>query len=144
MNDATNWLAGQRKNDLRVFSGSAWVVQHPEWTAYTPTITANTGAFTTVSAAGRYIRVGSALHINVVITVTTNGTAAGFVILPLPTGITSQSAALIPGRENGVSRTMLQGVIGASGTNFNIFDYANNYPAANGASLIMTGVIEVI
>ena len=61
------------------------------WTAYTPTVTASSGAFTTVSAAGRAKLVGKTRHFTVTVTITTAGTAAGAIWLTLP-GSAAQSA----------------------------------------------------
>src|SRR6187551_965140 len=54
------------------------------WSTYTPTITAGTGTFTTVSGAGRYKKIGRVVHLFILVTITTNGTAASWVQATLP------------------------------------------------------------
>lgn len=54
------------------------------WTAYTPTVTAQTGSFTTVNATGKYIEIGKIVHFNYEITLTNIGTATGYVRITLP------------------------------------------------------------
>jgi hypothetical protein len=54
------------------------------WTAYTPTITAQSGTITTATATGRYRQSGKTVFLQVDITITTAGTGAGGVIASLP------------------------------------------------------------
>lgn len=59
------------------------------WTTYTPTITSQTGSFTTVSATGRYKQNGKTVFVEIDVTITTAGTAAGYLKATLP--VTSAS-----------------------------------------------------
>lgn len=113
------------------------------WSAYTPTITAGAGAFTTVSAAGRAQQVGKTLYFSVTITITTNGTAASFINLPLPSGYTAQANTTAVGRAGSVSGKMVQWSIAASGTSGFIVNYDNTYPGATGEVITVSGVVEV-
>lgn len=54
------------------------------WTAWTPTITATAGTFTTVSAAGRYTQIGKTVIWSLTITMTTAGTASNYLQFTLP------------------------------------------------------------
>jgi len=54
------------------------------WTSYTPTITAASGTPTTVSATGRYLKIGRLVLFSTQVTVTTVGTAAGNMQVALP------------------------------------------------------------
>ena len=63
-------------------TGLAW--NSGAWTAYTPTITTATGSFTTVSAAGRYQRIGKTCLVEFTLNITTNGTAGTVTYLTLP------------------------------------------------------------
>jgi len=56
----------------------------PAWADYTPTITAQTGTITASSANVRYIRSGKTLKIFGTITITTKGTAAGYLQFTTP------------------------------------------------------------
>jgi hypothetical protein len=54
------------------------------YTDFTPTITAGTGSFTTVSAVSRYLRIGNLVHWYGKVSITTAGTAAGGIVLTIP------------------------------------------------------------
>jgi hypothetical protein len=108
------------------------------WTAYTPTITATSGTFTTVSATGRYLVIGKLTCVRVVVSITTNGTAAGSVNASLPN--TANGNAVLSGRENNITGKMLQGPI--SGSTLSILNYDNTYPGGSGYSLIVSGCYE--
>lgn len=114
------------------------------WTGFTPTCTSTVGTLTTVAAVGRYFQISKVLFLECSITVTTNGTGAGAINMPIPAGLTSVSAVTLYGREDAVSGKSLNGVIGASGTSFNIFNYDNSYPGANGAILRVSSTLEVV
>ena len=114
------------------------------WTAFTPTITAQTGTITTSSATGRYRVQGKTVNVEYNIAITTNGTGTGSIVASLPPGLgTSAYPFIISGREAGVSGTAVHGYIGVSGTVMNIFRYDNSYPGANGANIILTGTYEI-
>jgi hypothetical protein len=51
---------------------------------WTPTVTASSGTFTTVSGSGRYFAFGDAIVWSATITITTVGTAAGYIQFTLP------------------------------------------------------------
>lgn len=51
---------------------------------WTPSVTAGAGSFTTVSATGVYTRTGRSISASFTVTITDNGTAASFIIVPLP------------------------------------------------------------
>lgn len=69
------------------FSGAA--ADNTPWTSYTPaSILAASGAFTTVSAVGRYKIVGKTMFLEVAVTVTAVGTAASYIKVSLPPGVT--------------------------------------------------------
>lgn len=114
------------------------------WTAYTPTITSGSGTFTTTSAVGAWQRVGTAIHVRVAITITTNGTAATDVRFSLPatsagnvTGIGGGGA----GRNN-TTGPMLQCFIPASSTIAVLNQYDNTYPGADGYLLLAWATYE--
>jgi hypothetical protein len=110
------------------------------WTAYTPVATSSIGTITTVSAVGRYKKIGSVCYVSATVTITTNGTGAGIVNVTLPIA-QSGASAVFSGRENGVTGKMLQGI--GNGTYISVFDYVNSYPGVNGAQLIINGTYEV-
>jgi len=112
------------------------------WTAYTPTIAAASGTFTTVAAAGRYWRNGKLIHFQARITITTNGTAAGHITATLPAaGLASTSQAL-----NGFHETNVEplgvAILAAAVTVARIIGGGGEYPGANGAVLLFGGTYE--
>lgn len=117
----------------------SWEDPSGAWTAYVPVVTSQTGAFTTVSATGKYSQVGKTVNVQVVIAITTNGTAAGFINVTLP--VTQNGIFPYYGRANAVSGKMLQG-IGDGATTMSIVNYDNTYAGANGEVLEMAGVYE--
>lgn len=114
--------------------GALAIVEQKTWT---PTITANTGTFTTVSATGVYFKIESLYFFRVLITITTNGTAAGYVKFTLPA--TATAASVFYGRETGVTGKQLQGDVAASSNLATCEFYDNTYPGADGATLTMSG-----
>ncbi len=64
------------------------------WTAYTATVTASSGTFTTVAGAGRYTRIGSIVHYQVEVAITNKGTAdeALYVTIPVTAGASGKHA----------------------------------------------------
>ena len=111
------------------------------WTVTTPTPTAGSGSFTTASCIMNHIQLGKIVFIALSVTITTNGTAADSVIVPLPVNLTGQ-AAILPGRESGVTGKMLQGFLGT--TTCTIFDYANNYCGGDGYVLFVSGSYQCV
>jgi hypothetical protein len=116
--------------------------QPPAWTGYTPTVTAQTGTFTTVSATGAYRRFGKIIFFRFSVSITTNGTAGTSVQVTLP-GLNSWNIAqhAFVGRANAISGKLLIGYF--SGTDkIAMQNYDATYPGANGEQLIMSGVYE--
>jgi hypothetical protein len=54
------------------------------WSTYTPTVTAGSGTPTTVTATGRYKQIGKTVIVEMDITITAIGTAAGSLLATLP------------------------------------------------------------
>jgi hypothetical protein len=99
---------------------------------YTPVVTASTGTITTYTATGAYTKIGRLVNVSVSITITTNGTGAGYLIVSLPTGYAAASSItqMGSGREDAVTGDMLQ-VISAS-ANMNLVTYSDAYPGGDG------------
>ena len=116
------------------------------WTSYTPTIAANAGTFTTVSATGSYLAIGKTVFVRIRITITTNGTASSSVTATLPVNCAATPAVcVLSGRAGGVSGYLLQGLISFSTpTIVRIFNYDNTYPGADGEILSVSGVYESV
>lgn len=54
------------------------------WATYTPTVTSQSGTFTSVSATGRSKTIGKVVHAQMEVTITTAGTAVGYMQVTLP------------------------------------------------------------
>lgn len=116
------------------------------WTAYTPTITAGAGTFTSVAGAGRYLRVGKTLWISIRITVTTQGSAASFIICPLPAGMTAANSGVgyyLSGVESAASGLGMDGSVAPNSTQINITTTSGTFRGSSGDVLNVTGVIEL-
>jgi hypothetical protein len=139
------WLAGQRPSQVWL----RWLnklVELPEpFTIYTPVVTAQSGAFTSVSATGRYRRIGKLVFIQIAIMITTNGTAASWVIATLPFAAVNvaNSNHILAGRAASVSFKMLQANTSPNSSSLNVFNYDNSYPGASGELLLISGFYEI-
>jgi hypothetical protein len=111
---------------------------------YTPVITAGSGTFTTVSASGRYTVFGKYVLIQITVTITTNGTAAGQVTATLPFSSVNVAGVehVLAGRAQAISGKMLQGAIGPNASAVGIVNYDNSYPGASGETLVLSGFYE--
>jgi hypothetical protein len=116
--------------DSSTSTGLLW--DNATWTTYTPTVTAGSGSFTTVSASGRYKRIGKLCCVQIDVNITTNGTAAGSVNATLPfTGFAGNFTGVF--RETNVTGTV--GYIGAGGASAAFLSFASGYPGGNGYGL---------
>jgi hypothetical protein len=106
------------------------------WTSSTPTPTAGSGSFTSVACQMQHIQIGKIVFIAFVVNITTNGSAAVNVTVPLPVNSTGRTCVLA-GRESGVTGKMLQGFVGASSVS--VTDYANAYCGGDGYALYISG-----
>ena len=119
-------------------TGLLW--NNASWTSYTPTITAGSGTFTSVTASGVYTRIGKLCVFEQIITITTNGTAAGSVRASLPfTG--SANTSVGAGREVNVTGKMVNGQIETANVIWRNYD--DSYPGGTGYKIIGSGSYEV-
>lgn len=116
------------------------------WTTYTPTVTATTGTFTTVSASGRFKTIGKTVFLTVLIVDTTNGTAAVVVTATLPPGLPPavNNTFMIPGFNGTANVAVMANVSTNSGGVLNIIKYDGTFPIATGQSMWLTGVYESV
>lgn len=102
---------------------------------WTPTVSAPSGSFTTVTTSGTYTKVGNLVRASFDIVINNIGTATAMNFIgALP--FTSNSGAFSSGavRESvntGVAWTL---TVGSSTTSINTFNYANSQTVANGAT----------
>lgn len=100
------------------------------WTSHAPTVTSSSGTFTSVSCSAKYVKVGKLVVWTGIVTVTTAGTAAGNMYVPLP---------VTPSATLGVG-AVAETATGASG--LAVVDKANNRASIaryDAATLIATG-----
>jgi hypothetical protein len=110
---------------------------------YTPVITAGSGAFTTVSAAGRYRIIGKLVFIEILVAITTNGTAAVVVNVSLPFPELTGGTQVISGRATVFGKALTGTVYASAPSTLQIVNYDNSYPGANGENLIVQGYYEI-
>ena len=111
------------------------------WTSYTPTITCGSGAFTTVSATGLYKAVGKTVYFDVQVSITTNGTAGGWVNFTVPTAEGAGSRWAFAGR-GFLSGKAVQANLTGGGTVVGVTNYDGTYPGANGEILVVSGFYQ--
>lgn len=112
------------------------------WTAFTSTITALSGSFTTVSGAGYYIQIGKTVHFTLTITITNNGTASGSIFATLPVTAKRSPNGMVYGREDAINGKMLVGRFNDT-THIEIGYFDNSgYAGGTGLKPIISGTYE--
>ena len=120
------------------------------WVTTTPTPTSGTGTLTTATAQVRYFKIGKLVTLTVTVHITTNGTGATNIQVPLPFTAGSTANFELHGLENAVTGLVLLGQIAASSTNviLNGAQVAGSlcvygaYPGGNGYNLVVSGSYE--
>lgn len=113
----------------------------PDWFNYTVIVTAGSGAFTSVSAVGKFKIHGKTCYCRPVVTITTNGTAAGFVGVNTPVA-TADTNQILHGKETGVSSKTLNASFFPDASHLAISLYDSTYPGQNGAITAVNGSYE--
>jgi hypothetical protein len=114
------------------------------WTTYTPTVAAGVGAFTSVSASGRYKQIGKIVFVRILVTITTNGTASSFWTVTGPVAaVNALDYTPLFARELaspvGVAG---QGVIQPGATTIYVQKYDGTYLGGNGFRIAINGTYE--
>lgn len=113
------------------------------WTAWTPTVSASSGTFTTLgTVTARYKQIGKTVFFYITIPITTNGTAAGFVQATLPIAAANTTTQSAQGRDTGLTGKQLSARILQNTTTMQVTFYDATYPGANGAAISMSGTYE--
>jgi hypothetical protein len=112
-------------------TGLLW--NNAAWTSYTPTVSATGGTFTTVSATGKYTRVGKLCVAQVRVFITTNGTASGQVLASAPFQAkgTFQTWFVGAGREVNAAGFTITPRIAYGDSTFYITKVDGTYPGGN-------------
>lgn len=122
-------------------------IGYPAYFNYTPTISAQTGTFTTVSAQGRFSVNGRTCHVSVEISVTTVGTAAAETRYTLPVNAASAFSSDFEHYVGvGLERFNTGDVLVTrciSATSAGIRNYINGFMGANGSIQDVTIAYEI-
>jgi hypothetical protein len=114
------------------------------WSTYTPTITAQSGTFTTVSATGRYKQTGKTVVVVIDVVITTAGTAAQSLKATLP--VNARASTVYSGSAYEYNATGLSGscvIVPAFGADIvSSRDATGTTFIANGRSVVMTITYE--
>lgn len=107
---------------------------------YTPTITAGTGTFTSVSGVGGYRGTASnVLFLHIVITITTRGTADGFIRATLPFASADNGRKQHIAGQNLTTGKMMTGSINPNTSEILIQLYDGTYSGASGEVIVIQG-----
>jgi hypothetical protein len=112
-----------------------------EWTDYTAAVGAGVGTLTAASSAGRYKQIGKTVFFTTTITITTNGTGAGYIETVLPVVAKGGINTAFTGREQNVTGKAVQ-PYSLGGYLMYIYCYDGTYPGADGAQIIVSGCYE--
>jgi hypothetical protein len=119
--------------DDKMFGGDG-IASGNVWRSYTPTARAGTGALASYTAEGSYRRVVETVEVRFEITITTNGTGAGYIAFDLPFISHSSGTA---GYSVGTLRQVAGGMMGFAFVQPNATEavlqlYNNSYPGGSG------------
>lgn len=104
----------------------------------TPTITASSGTFTTVSCTLNYTKIGRAVTFTATITITTAGTAAGFIDMPVP--FAAVGVGSVSGVEGAATAAAVNGLITNGSSSMQIYKYDGTTIIASGRTLYLSGL----
>lgn len=113
------------------------------WSAQTVTPTAGSGTLTTASATWRFKVIGKTAFYELSITITTNGSGATSIIVPLPTGWSPKAGSTCSGVGTAISGAQVSGYAPAAGSTMIVRKYDATYPAVSGENFVLSGVLEL-
>lgn len=114
------------------------------WTAFTPTVTANSGTITTLGAvSGRYKLSGKTVFWQLSIAITTNGSGGGFIRAAGLPFTTAAFRFIGVGQELNVTGDQLIGHLPTSSSECLITFYDGSYPGGDGRLLVLNGIAEI-
>ena len=125
-------LANAAITDIKISYASP--PDFPNLLAYTPTLSARSGSFTNATVSGNFSITDRKCHVEITITIVTNGTASGIIAT---TPVDFSSITIFAGRENQTTGILLQGI---GYNNFiNIFNYAGADINADNLTIYING-----
>jgi hypothetical protein len=117
----------------------------PDSFGYSFTPTSATGAFTTVAGEGRFNLINGLVWVRAAITITTNGTAAGYInfVLPIASTISYRDALNGMGivTATGAFHNSLNGTVVTSSAR--VYNSAGGYPGADARFLMVNGIYKL-
>lgn len=116
-------------------------ILYGQWNTFTPVLSASSGTITAYSGTIRWVLLNKTVTFSCNMTITTNGTAAGYLILTLPLPFVGGSSPCGAGRENAFTGKSLNWATFSSSSLAFVY-YDNTYPGANGANLLLSGSYE--
>jgi hypothetical protein len=124
-------------------TGSAWSIMS------TGAITSSTGTITSASGVTHYKIIGKTVFVEIIITVTNNGTApavgaAGSLNVASALPVATLQSSIISGRENAINGYGGLFACTVGTTSGAAVRYDNTYPAGTGAILIYCGCYESV
>ena len=116
------------------------------YASYSPTAASSGGTITTKTETGSYFQVGKLVFVKLIISITTNGTGSGSIIVTLPVNQAATFKDTFSGyvfvAASGVQKGQLQVQSYPLGS-VRIYKYDGTYPGEDGVRLIVTGYYEV-
>ena len=103
------------------------------WKSYVSTLGVSSGALTTAGVTMRYKQIGKTVIVQATITITTNGTGAGFLTLTLPK--VANATFIGTGREVASTGKSVTATLPSGTSTLNINYYDNTYPGGNGTQV---------
>jgi hypothetical protein len=118
----------------------AGIIYVDEWRSYTPSCVASAGTITTVGAvSGRYKLWGDSCRYVANVTITTNGTGSGTLLIGTPVGQTAGTPTTVGvGRET-VTQDALTATLAAASGEAVVLLYDGSYPGADGRTFCIGG-----
>jgi hypothetical protein len=102
-----------------------------------PTVTATTGTFTTVACTMKHVQIGNLVQFGAQIDITTAGTAAGAIILPLPVAASAHGSCI--GKEVAATALQVYGVITDGTAITHITQPDTSSIIASGRTIVISG-----
>jgi parallel beta-helix repeat protein len=124
------------KKLVYVNGNSTSLLSRIEVESFAPVIGAAGGAITSSNATMVYQRMGKFVLVSLTVEIINNGTGAGVITVSLPFPVVSGS---LSGRETVVTGVSVMGLMNAGVLQLRRYD--NGYPGANGAVLVLSGLL---
>lgn len=110
------------------------------WATYTPTVTAQTGTITTLTATGRAKTIGKTTLFEMDISITAAGSGAGFISASLPSAPVANYAAAVIETTNKVGGAAFTGT--GLGALIHIYKYDGTTLITSGLRVVASGIYE--